>query len=142
MSVAGTITQLAGKRMTGVEHYYAPDDLPPRLSPDRLPALILLYDDSFYDSFRSASVDQETYWYRLLLRHLLLIDYQRAGIPGQRFVSYAALLDAYRDMLDDDVYLNGNLSRAVSVVQTQVGLHEWEGDLFVGIDFRLECYVA
>lgn len=142
MTVVGTITQLAGKRMTGVEHYYGPDDLPQRLSRDRLPALILLYDDSYYDSLRSASIDQKTYWYRLLLRHLLLIQHQRIGADATRFGQYAAFMDAYRDMLDDDVYLGGSLARPFSIVQMQVGVQNWAGDLFIGIDFRLECYVG
>lgn len=142
MTVAGFLTALSGKRMTGVDQYYSPANLPGRLAPDNLPGLILLYDDTYYDSLQSESVDQESYWYRIVMRHLLLIQYSGVGAPAGRFGGYAAFLDAYRTMLADDLFLAGNLARPLSVLQMQVGLQTWAGDVFVGIDWRLQCYVS
>ena len=39
------------------------------------------------------------------------------------------------------ITLSWNLPAPLSVMQMQVELQNWEGDIFIGLDFRLQCYV-
>ena len=142
MTVTGFLSTLSAKRMSSVDNYYAPGNLPGRLNSSNLPALLLIFDDAYFDAARSESVDQESYWYRVVMRHLLLIQFEGSGVHGRRFADFSSMLDMYRDMLTADLYMSGNLSRPLQIMQTQVGIQNWEGDLFVGIDFRLQAYVA
>ena len=62
--------------------------------------------------------------------------------PSARFNGVAAHLDNYRDMLDDDSTLGGNLTQPLANHLMQVGVQHWEGDLFAGVNFGLELYVG
>ena len=61
---------------------------------------------------------------------------------SERFNDFAVHLDNYRAMLDDDSTLGGHLARPLASPFMQVGVQDWEGDLFVGVNFGLALYVG
>lgn len=73
---------------------------------------------------------------------MLLLFFLNQGAKSERFNGVAAYLDNYRDMLDDDSLLGGNLTQPLGNHLMQVGVQDWEGDLFVGVNFGLELYVG
>lgn len=142
MSVASAVSTLAAKRMTGVLTYFGPADLPNRLAPSDLPCLILIYDSSFESSLAIDDVSTESYRYRLGFRHLLLLQFLNQGVKSERFNDFAVHLDNYRAMLDDDALLGGHLARPLASPFMQVGVQDWEGELFTGVNFGLALYVG
>lgn len=142
MSVVGAVSTLAAKRMTGVSHYFGPEDLPNRLARSDLPCLILIYDDSYQQALVSDDITGDDYRYRLGFRHLLLLSFLNQGVKSERFNGLAAHLDNYRAMLDGDSTLGGHLTQPLGNHLMRVGQQDWEGDLFVGVNFGLELYVG
>ena len=128
--------------MTGVSSYFGPADLPNRLAASDLPCLVLTYDSAYQGALVSDDITGDDYQFRLGLRHLLLLSFLNQGVKSERFNDFAVHLDNYRAMLNTDSMLGGHLSQPLTSPSYQQSVQDWEGDLFVGIDFRLELYVG
>lgn len=145
MTVTTALTQLYGLRIQGAAAHYDPRALPDLLTPDKLPALITTFDDSFTDVYRPIGFDFSGGQFAVYALQRICIDYAGASDPA-RMSELPTWIDRYATMISGNWLLadaqgDEDLLSPLYVEMMRVGMTDWNGELFIGLQFRLRLLI-
>ena len=145
MSIIGALNQVAALRIEGVaaERHYTWRRLPGLLTQDKLPAVIWSWNDSQQEALRSIGFSGPLAKVEIALRGRLLIDFiGPAQANPARLAAIEMWLERLVMMLQGAGYrLGGTLVRDMSIQRFDIGTTDWQGELFVGLDWILQLPV-
>jgi hypothetical protein len=75
------------------------------------------------------------------VNHLLLVEPMAAGLAEDRLYTMLTHIDNYLGAVEADWLLNDNLAEPLQVVRTDIGPHEYGGQLYIGVLFGLKLVV-
>ena len=141
MSIIAALNQVAALRIEGVaeERHYNWRALPGLMTQDKLPALIWSWSDTYSEAVRPIGFSGPLALVQLALRGQLLIDYiSPAQVDAARMAAIEVWMERLVKMLQNAGFrLGGTLVRDLSIARFDVGTTDWQGEIFVGLEWLL-----